>query len=81
MSDSDKWYKPRDLHTAAMRAYRIKATCPRCSRSEIFDGYALWWLFERKGWRQPLDEIGRRFVCMKCFTVTRRKVRPKIDIA
>ncbi len=30
----------------------------------IFDPHALWWLFERRGWNDRLEEVQRRMRCL-----------------
>jgi hypothetical protein len=35
----------------------------------------LWWLFERKNWRDTLADVRRRCVCLACLYRHRRKVR------
>ena len=55
-----------DLFDAAVRYSAVRFTCPRCGHAEVFRAAALWWLFERKGWRDRFPDVRRRFHCRLC---------------
>lgn len=63
----DAWYdRPlNSLQLHALHHWNIRLTC-RCGRCQIFDGAALWWLFERRRWPDQMSEVPRRFWCKLC---------------
>lgn len=54
------------LAELAVMQQNLRATC-RCGHSQIIDGIALWWLFERKGRNQSLRAVGKYLVCARCM--------------
>lgn len=59
----------------------IRLTCRHCGHARVLSGYALWWLFERKGWDDRLTGIGARFRCDLCWAHHRRNVRnPQAEV-
>jgi len=60
----------RDLFDAAVRHNTIKVSC-QCGNVGIFDPHALWYLFERRGWRDHLPEVRKRMRCLQCFNAKR----------
>jgi len=74
---------PQRIFEAAARQYAVRATCPQCKHSAIFDPHALWWLFERHGWDQRLWKCGARFRCVICkrrgCTIDLVQALPTID--
>lgn len=63
---------PVCLFEVAAYQRTLKASCPGCGHEAVFSGHALWWLFQRKRWRDHLDYVRERLVCGQCG---RRKVR------
>ena len=81
MRDLPTAYPLRDLFDAAVRHRAVRLTCPRCGHQAIFASPALWWLFERKGWRDRFQEVERRFHCRPCRTRGEDMVqRPRLDL-
>ncbi|MGZ8282468.1 MAG: hypothetical protein ACXWUN_05890 [Allosphingosinicella sp.] len=74
-------YPLRDLFDAAVRRRAIRLTCPRCGHTAILSSPALWWLFERKGWRDRFHEVQRRFFCRSCRQRGGIKVRPRLELS
>jgi hypothetical protein len=56
----------RELFDAAARGYNLKLTCGGCGRAEVLNRFAVWWLFQRKGWRDRLGDVPARFRCGSC---------------
>jgi hypothetical protein len=54
------------LAELAVMQYNLRATC-RCGHTEVIDGIALWWLFERKGRDQSLRKVGQHLICARCL--------------
>lgn len=75
MADLPTAYPLRDLFDAAVRGRAVKLTCRACGHKAVFSSHALWWLFERKGWRDTFADVRRRCVCLACLHRRRRKVR------
>ncbi len=65
----------RDLFDAAVRQRNIRLTCRQCRHEAVLDAHALWWLFERKGWRMALAEVARRCICSRCRATSGRLTR------
>ena len=80
MADLPSPFPLRDLFDAAVRHRRIRLTCPRCRHSGVFDAAALWWLFERRGWRDRFEQVRRRCVCSACWRDRGEKVRPGLEL-
>ena len=57
----------RDLFDAAVRHPGVKLTCRRCGHARILSAPGLWWLFNRKGWRDDLRDVQRRYFCLMCW--------------
>jgi hypothetical protein len=56
----------RELFDAAARGYNLKLTCRSCGRVEVLNRFAVWGLFQRKGWREWLRDVSARFRCGRC---------------
>ena len=81
MPDLPTAYPLRDLFDAAVRHRQVRLTCTHCGHHATFDAAALWWLFERKGWRSRFREVVKRFYCRQCLARTRAKVRaPRLEL-
>lgn len=81
MADLPTAYPLRDLFDAAVRQKSIKLTCARCKHICIFDGHALWWLFQRRGWQDRFADVQRRCVCIVCSYNGGTKVRhPHLEL-
>lgn len=76
----DTWVHQHRVHDAGLLGYTVELTCPTCGRVRGFDPYALWWLFEQRGWDDRLTRVPRRFRCTPCFIALRRVVRPVLRI-
>jgi len=71
----------RDLFDVAVRGRSVRLTCRECRHSTILSSHALWWLFERRGWRDTLAEVPRRCLCLMCLHRRGRKVRsPEFEL-
>ena len=53
----------------------IKLTCPVCQHGRSFDAYALWALFNQRGWSLKLKDVAKHFHCIPCG-LAKRRVRP-----
>ena len=74
-------YPLKDLFDAAARGKAIKLTCLRCRHIAIFNGYALWWLFRDRGWKDGFRDVQRRSLCTMCWFHRGEKMRgPKLDL-
>lgn len=71
----------QDLFDAAARHHTIRLDCPRCKRVVIYDGHAVWWLFERKQWPDRLRDVGRHFYCSTCRKRAAERVRPRVSLS
>lgn len=70
-----------NLFDAAVRQYSIKLTCWSCGHVRILHGHALWWLFERKGWRSNFKDVRWRLVCGPCLRERNEKIRnPQLEL-
>lgn len=76
----DTWTRAHRVHDAGLLGYTVELTCPVCRHVRRFDPYALWWLFEQRGWDDRLDRLPGRFHCVACRIASRRKVRPTVRI-
>src|SRR5690349_3167721 len=65
----------RDLFDAAVRRRNIRVSCG-CGHHAVLDAHALWWLFERNGWKIALPEVARRCICSRCVGAARGPRRP-----
>ena len=74
------WTCAHRVHDAGLLGYTVELTCPVCRHVRGFDPYALWWLFEQRGWEDRLDRISRRFHCVPRCIAGKRKVRPTVRI-
>lgn len=60
-------YRPfRHITDCALFHENVRVTCRRCGNTKVFSGYALWWLFHKRGWDDSLRNAGRRFRCIAC---------------
>jgi hypothetical protein len=64
--DADGAQIPTTLFECAAFHRSLKARCPTCGREAVFHGAALWWLFQRKHWRDHLDYVPARMRCTGC---------------
>lgn len=64
------------LLDAAARQYSVKIVCDDCGGESIFDSHALWYLFERRGWRDELGNLDAHLYCRDCWDRHSQKVRP-----
>ncbi|MCJ8157408.1 hypothetical protein [Sphingomonas sp. LaA6.9] len=69
----------KDLFDAAARHKTLRFTC-RCGHSAIFDGHALWWRFEKKGWNDALRLVPFHMRCGKCRALGRPKIPPRLEL-
>jgi len=69
----------RDLFDAAVRHNTIKVSC-KCGNVGIFDPHALWYLFERRGWRDHLPEVRKRMRCLQCLYAKRPRTLATLDL-
>ena len=76
----DEFHAPRSLHDAGMRGHTVEVRCQVCNRCRRFDPYALWWLFEQRGWNDKLTQIAKRFRCISCSIARRRVARSLVTI-
>ena len=65
----------RDLFDAAARHKSVKLTCVRCRHANILSAAALWWLFQRNGWKDRFGDVRRRCVCLYCWRRHGFKIR------
>lgn len=75
----DPNHSPATLFELALIGHPVCLACPVCGHRRVFDPYAIWWLFERRGWSDRLADVPKRFVCTKCV-IARRRVRPLLTI-
>lgn len=75
MADLPSAYPLRDLFDAAVRGRSVRLICRACGHRAVLSSHALWWLFERKGWRDAFADVRRRCVCRACLARTCHKVR------
>ena len=81
MADLPSAYPLRDLFDAAVRGRSVRLTCRACGHKAVLSSHALWWLFERRGWRDAFADVRRRCVCRPCLERHGRKVRePALDL-
>lgn len=52
-----------------------QADLPPLPAQRIFSTHALWYHFDRKGWRDDFRQVQRRCVCLVCWFHHREKVR------
>ncbi|QYE37041.1 hypothetical protein KZX46_21025 (plasmid) [Polymorphobacter sp. PAMC 29334] len=76
----DEFHAPRSLHDVGMRGHTVEVRCLVCDRCRRFDPYALWWLFEQRGWNDKLTQVAKRFKCLSCSIVRRRVARSLVTI-
>lgn len=67
------WHDARLTHLQFLALYRwnVRVSCT-CGRTAVFHGGALWWLFERNGWSDRLQDAPKRFTCEICRSGGRR---------
>ena len=70
----------RDLFDAAAQHHTIKVSC-RCGNVGIFDPHALWYLFERRGWRDHLPEVRKRMRCLQCYYAKRKRTLATLELS
>lgn len=70
-----------DLFDAAVRHRTIRLDCPRCRRVAIFDGHAVWWLFQQRRWPSELRVVHNRFYCSTCRREHGTRVRPRLSLS
>ena len=64
----------RHITDCALFHENVRVACRRCGNEKIFSGYALWWLFHKRGWDDALRNAKRRFRCVNCsYEVTNRR--------
>ena len=76
----DEFHAARSLHDAGMRGHAVEVRCQVCNRCRRFDPYALWWLFEQRGWNDKLSQVAKRFRCISCSIARRRVARSLVTI-
>ena len=76
----DIWTKAHRVHDAGLLGYTIELTCPVCRHVHGFNPYALWWLFERRGWDDLMSAVPERFHCVTCRIADSHKVRPMVRV-
>ena len=76
--DRDIWPPLSSLSDIAARRYNLRLRCPACRYERVLSGPCVWWLFERRGWRQDMAKVAERFWCQHCRIGNRRKVRPTV---
>jgi len=59
-------YPLRDLFDAAIRYSAVRLSCPRCRHARVLRAAALWWLFQRKGWKDRFPDVAARYYCRSC---------------
>ena len=75
-------YRPyRDLTDCALFHKNLRVKCRGCGAEKVFSGYALWWLFHKRGWDDSLRAAGRRFRCVSCSYGTRRRERSAVELS
>ena len=74
------WLHQPRVHDAGLMGYTVELSCPGCKRVRGFDPYALWWLFDLRGWDDRLSTVSKRFRCTACLVTKRRVVRPTVCI-
>ena len=75
-------YRPyRHITDCALFHENLRVKCRGCSNEKIFSGYALWWLFHRKGWDDSLKIAGRRFRCIRCSYAAKGRGRSAVDLS
>lgn len=81
MPDLPTAYPLRDLWDAAVRHRNVRLTCTKCRHTIVFDGVALWWLFQRKGWQDRFDQVQKRCICLLCLHERGSKIRyPEFEL-
>ena len=81
MPDLPTAYPLRDLFDAAVRQRTISLACTRCGHTNSFHAAALWWLFQRNGWKDRFADVRRRCVCLDCWRRHGLKVRnPRFEL-
>lgn len=75
-------YRPyRYVTDCALFHENLRVKCRRCGHEKIFSGYALWWLFHKRGWDDALRTAGRRFRCTSCsYGGSRRRSAVELTI-
>src|SRR5687768_12049480 len=67
-------YRPfRHITDCALFHENVRVKCRNCRAEKIFSGYALWWLFHKRGWDDALKTAGRRFRCVSCSYAVKSK--------
>jgi hypothetical protein len=81
VADLPTAYPLRDLFDAAVRHRTVKLTCTRCRHSNSFHAAALWWLFQRNGWKDRFEDMRKRSVCLHCWRRHGVKIRnPRFEL-
>lgn len=65
----------RDLFDAAAHGYNLRLACRGCRRSQVLNRFAIWWLFQRRGWRDRMADVPAHFRCGGCG-----RKRPSLDL-
>ncbi len=65
---------PRPVRRA-VRQRTVKLVCRRCRHANSFPAAALWWLFQRNGWKDRFADVPRRCICLPCWRRRGEKVR------
>jgi hypothetical protein len=67
------------LEAAALRQ-AVRPVC-KCGHATSFDPFGLWWHYERRGWDDQLRAVRKRFWCIKCRSLHKRKLEPaRLDL-
>lgn len=77
---SEGFHAPHSLNDAGMRGHTVEVRCLVCDWRRRFDPYALWWLFEQRGWNDKLSQVAKRFKCISCSIARRRIARSLVMI-
>jgi hypothetical protein len=81
MRDGPPLHPLSDLFDAAVRHKTVKLTCGRCRHANSFSAAALWWLFQRRGWKDEFAAVRRRCVCLHCWRRHGFKIRsPRFEL-
>lgn len=75
-------YRPyRHITDCALFHENVRVQCRRCRAEKIFSGYALWWLFEKRGWDDSLRSARRRFRCVRCSYDPKNRGRAAVELS
>lgn len=75
-------YRPyRYITDCALFHENVRVKCRSCSAEKVFSGYALWWLFHKRGWDDTLKTAGRRFRCINCSYEVKNRRRTMAELS